>query len=141
MRWLPLMLIGCAADFTGTWTIDSADFVTNDCMDDGTLLPTGTIEILADRTQIEIDFDDGNDPIDCDRTGNDFTCPEEEVARDIQGTARLSTVFDVSGKLGKVLEGSRSGSITCQGADCATIESISEVTYPCTMTLDFTATL
>lgn len=138
---VPAALMGCSPDYTGTWTIDSAEFVTNDCLDDGTMLPAGTLEILADRTQIEIDFGDGTEPVDCDRSGATFTCPSEQVASDIQGTARLSTMLDVTGRLGKVLEATRSGSTTCQGGDCATIESISEVSYPCSMTLDFTATL
>lgn len=140
MRGLVLLLTACGADYTGRYTIDAADFVVNDCMDDGTLLPTGTLDILADRTQIELDLGSPVPPIDCDRSGRDFDCDTEEFATDIQGSARLSTTFTPSGRLGPTLELTLDGTTTCQGGDCATIESISDLSFPCAMTIDLTAT-
>ena len=142
MRALFLLLVGCAgADYTGTWTVQSAEFVTNDCADDGNALPTGTFSILADKTQIEIDFGNGIDPIDCDRNGKAFTCDEEEFWSDIQGSARLETAFTPSGTLGSELQATLTGTTSCEGADCATLEGLGDVRYPCAMVIDFTATL
>jgi hypothetical protein len=92
-------------------------------------------------------IDDSENVFDCELEGDDFVCPERATGtNDVGAAANLDAVAHytvrVNGSLSSAsqMSGRQTVTITCEGADCATVEGIVGVTTPCGWAQDFTAT-
>jgi hypothetical protein len=85
---------------------------------------------------------DDTDPFPCTHDGSTFECPERLVDEVTAGTTVLEVQVRVEGSLSSStsMSGSQLGTVTCEGADCATAEALLMTTLPCSFEVEFTGT-
>lgn len=122
---------GCGLD-----TPDEAD--TGDVgEDDGTT----EIELAEDGSTVTIDGD-----MVCDRDGNAFSCALSEEMFDatemgMDGVVNLSQTMEAAWSDATSFDGDLVFSLSCEGADCADVGDMMEMTLPCSTTGTFSGTM
>lgn len=102
---------------------------------------------LTDNGDGSITINDSQNQFDCQIDGSDFVCPERASGtNDVGAPYMLDAVVHYTIRaLGSFssnaqMSGRQTIVITCEGADCGTVEAVVGVTTPCGWAQDFTAT-
>jgi hypothetical protein len=132
---------------SGVWTFVGSDPVDDTCnYMDLYVDPPGQFT-LADNGDGTFTIDDSQNVFDCELDGAKFSCPERLTGEnDVGGAFGLDAVVTYSvGVTGTLasdtqMTGRQLVVISCDGADCATVEATVGVMTPCGWAQDFTAT-
>jgi hypothetical protein len=89
---------------------------------------------------------DGTDPFPCNVSGMDFSCPQRAwVDVDMSGygiDAVLQALVAVNGTFSDaehISNATQDGTVSCTGTACAGAAAYLQTTFPCDITIDFTA--
>jgi len=139
-----LILGGCGFTPTeGTWLMDQGTVLEDSCdlHEDSTEDETFELIDNGDGT-----FDaDGEFHFECELDGKDFTCPrsltdEEDID---SADAKLEGYREVVGTFDDIdqMSGTHDAEVRCVGDDCDSIATALDITFPCTVVQEFTASL
>jgi len=126
----------------GEVTLDSCDLITQ-----GVVLQEDGLFGLANHGDgtFTITPNDGTDPFDCVLSGSDFLCDQRWVSEldlSTYGMSGLITVLATtqgSASSGTSMAGSQDAVANCEGTDCGTVEVAFGVSFPCSLSVTFTA--
>lgn len=138
-------LVLTACTFTpqeGEWIYTTDEVVENTC-DDSITEGGGTLTLaVTESGDLVIDPEDGSDPFQCTLSGKDFTCVERLAGEESTDGVDATVSYRVSatGTFASPTEasGTQSGTADCEGDSCAQAEAFLGITFPCTVTEDFT---
>lgn len=148
---LPALLMACGFEpEAGTYNMEMT------IIDDGCGLDiaddpdTGDVGEDDDTTEIELSEDGSTVTIDedmvCDRDGNAFSCALSQEIFDatemgMDGLVSLSQTIEAEWSDATSFDGDLVFSLSCEGADCADVSDMMEMTLPCSSTGTFSGTM
>ncbi len=140
---------GSADPESGTWAFSGGPISDDTCMyEDVYVDPPGSFT-LTNNGDGTFTIDDSENVFDCTLSGASFTCPSRltgtvDVGEEfgVPGVeALLSYNVEVSGDFGSdtSLSGRQDVEVTCEGANCADLADLADLTLPCGWAQEFTA--
>lgn len=145
---LAMTAIGCGIEpESGTWSYD--DQTPQGCGNGAQYLRDGD-GMFALRNNgdgsFTVDPQDGGEIFDCTLDGSDYDCPERlSRTYDLEdlgvgeGTASLRVSVRGEFEASDQATGTQTGRLECSGAGCALAASQLGTTFPCNVSVDFTA--
>jgi hypothetical protein len=127
---------------SGVWFYDQVERTADTCHAPQIKDPSGdfTIQDGAGGSFV-ITPGDGTDPFTCTASGGKFTCPNRAAQKTNVGTAVISGQATASGTVvsDAKLNGSQDLQVTCAGSDCSAVAAQLGTSFPCTISITFTA--
>lgn len=131
----------------GLWSYSEFNAIVDQC-NSGQLITNGAGNFLlvynGNRT-FTVTPADGSSAFDCTLTGADFTCPDRAAAVEDFTTSGFDAILTlnvaVSGTFSdaETMTGQQQGTANCVGTACGGLAGFLGTTFPCSVTVDFTA--